>query len=323
MPVSGPGTPYVTAQTLVSASDGIAWGTIPYKGALPAEQLAEQMNMCQRASGTADTICRQVLRATADTETFPGPGSTRVNIQRNGNTLITVSRWPVLQVTGVSVALANCWPWQWQAVPAGMFAPAYASPGIYGSSAPSAAGEGKSQVLVAPGWIGGGAFPAPRGWWAPVPQRNACQVQVSYVNGWPHCGTTGTSSPGDTELAVDDCTGWAPVTGGAPGAIGTVQDGGSQETITCTGATVTSGPGTLSLASPLGYGHAPGVVVTTLPQQIQWAVILLAVWQALERGATATTHMQVPGASVSSGVTGQDSAMMQATALLRPFARII
>jgi hypothetical protein len=306
------GTPYITPETLRNASTGIAWGTIPRKDAAPEEKAAEQLNICQRASGTADGICHQVLRATLDTEEHPGPGSTRVNIQRTtGNALITVYRWPVLQVTGIQIADAACWPLTWESVPAGQFRPASSSPGVYGTSAPSSAGEGKSQILVAPGWIR-----ADRG-------RNRYLVQPSYVNGWPHAGTAGDSNAGDEELAVDDCTGWAPVTAGGQGALGTIQDGFTQETITCTAASAFTGPGILTLASSLAYGHGPGVVVTTLPPQAQEAMILLCVVQALERGATATTHQQVPGSQVSSGVSDQVSAAEMAAAKLHPFTRII
>ncbi len=311
MPVAGPGTPYITPDILKNASTGIAWGTIPRKNATPDEQLAEQLNICWRATGDANGICHQVLQATADTEQFAGPGTTRVNTQRNGNTLITVRRWPVLQVTAVQVSPSNCWPWSWQSVPAGNFAPASPPLGIYGTSAPSSAGEGKSQVLLAPGWV------------LPNLGRGGYQVQVSYINGWPHAGTTGNSRIGASELAVDDCTGWAPILEGGQGATGTIYDGRRQETITCTAASATSGPGTLTLASPLIFRHRPGVVVTTLPPQVQEAVILLAVAQAMERGATATTHMQMPGQMVSSSVSDQESAEKRAAAKLADFARII
>ena len=68
-------------------------------------------------------------------------------------------------------------------------------------------------------------------------------------------------------LPVDDCTGWAITSEfGVTGAAGTVYDTGQQETMQVTAASATSGPGTLTLASALTFGHGNGTMVTTLPQ---------------------------------------------------------
>jgi len=306
--VSGPGSPYLTPRTLRAASTGISWGTIPNPKATVAERLAEQMNICQRASGDADAICHQVLRATLDTEQGQGPGSTRVNIQRDtGLGVITARRFPILQVVSVQTATARGGPQNWSPVPSGRFWPAEPATEVYGTSAPSAVGEGSQQILVASGYIRG--------------PRLSQFVQWQYVNGWPHAGVTVTAMSGATELEVDDCTGWAPVTDGAQGALGVLQDGGKQETFTCTAASAASGPGTLTLASPLVYQHDPGVLATTLPAQAQLAMIYLCVAQALERGATATVHAQMPGTMTGAGADGQDAARKEAARLLGPFAR--
>jgi hypothetical protein len=46
--------------------------------------LAEQTNICWRASGIIDNYCNQVLRATVDTEYLSGPNY-RVTVQTGSN----------------------------------------------------------------------------------------------------------------------------------------------------------------------------------------------------------------------------------------------
>ena len=109
-------------------------------------------------------------------------------------------------------------------------------------------------------------------------------------------------------IAVDDCTGWVitpAFPGMASGATGTVYDAGGQEVIQVTAASATAGPGTLTLASPLAYEHAAGVMVSTLPQSVEWAAMLFAVAVALERGATAMKLPEVPGGRIAQ-TAGQD-----------------
>jgi hypothetical protein len=101
-----------------------------------------------------------------------------------------------------------------------------------------------------------------------------------------------------------------------------------QEVIKVAGASAMSGPGTLTLASPLAYQHSPGDMVSTLPASVVWAVTLLGANQALTRGATATTVQSVPGSSSTTGTGGgaglnSRDLSGQARALLRPFARTI
>jgi hypothetical protein len=256
-----------------------------------------------------DAIVNGVLRATIDTETLSGPDY-RITIQQSTGTVRMIcERWPILSVQSVLTS-ANTFPRQWTALPSGYYDVEHPVVGVYGTSAPSASGDGGQSILMAPwgGWCLG---------------RNGFRVQATYVNGWPHCGTTGTTAAGVSTLAVDDCTGWAPPEPGGQGATGTIQDGAGQEVITCTAASVTSGPGTLTLATPLAYGHTANIVVTTLPPQVQWAAILLAVGQALERGSTATTVQQLPGTSSSVSVSSIEEADILARGWLAAFRRTV
>ena len=138
-----------------------------------------------------------------------------------------------------------------------------------------------------------------------------------------HCSLTSDVAIGATSLPVDDCTGWA-VTGefGNTGAAGTVYDSGQQETVHVTAASVTSGPGTLTLSSPLTFGHTSGTMITTLPQSVIWATILFASAQALTRGSTSTTVHNIPGTG-SSGEKSAGELVAQAELLLHPLRRTI
>ena len=231
-----------------------------------------------------------------------------------GPATLIMTRWPVLEVVSVQVA-PNRMPYVWTTVPSGqgLYMPANPPVGLYGSVAPTAAAEGGQGILVSSEYVN----------W--TYGRNGLAIQVQYINGWPHCGLTSAVMASESELQVDDCTGWAitsPLTG-TTGATGTVYDAGSQEVIQVTAASVTQGPGTLTLASPLQNGHAAGVMVSTLPQSVVWAAILLSAAQALTRGATSTTVLQAPGGKSSGGSDRATSLAKQARDILAPFARII
>lgn len=280
----GPLTPYITPSLLTSAPTGISWSTIPPGKNVTAEQrYAEQLNICMRATGEADLYCNQVLRATMDTELHQGPNF-RITIQNStGNARMILDRWPVVTITQIQVS-PNAFPRQWTTVPTGMYDVENPVMGLYGTTAPSASGEGGQAILIAPGFIS----------WACG--RNGYLAKVTFINGWPHTSLTQPVAAGATTIAVDDCTGWAiTVDAGQSGATGVMYDMGSQEVVQVTAASVASGPGTLTLASALQYAHAAGVLVTTLPGAIQEAVIWFATAQALTRGATSTTIPVISG----------------------------
>lgn len=304
--VAGPGTPYVVPSILTSAPIGVSWATIPGRNATPAAQQAELLNLCNRATAIIDGFCNQILRATIDTEINRGPGY-RVTI--HSATRIILSRWPLLSINSVKFAANAVFPRQWAQVPAGMFEPEIPPIDIYGSTAPSSAGDGGQAYLLAPGYVT----------WAYG--RGGYVIQTNYTNGWPHAGIAADAEAGATTLEVDDCTGWGPPAGFQTGAAGVVYDGASQETVTCTAASAASGPGTLVLARPLAYDHQASVLCSTLPLQVQWAAVLMAGSQALTRGATSTTVQQTPG--VASSARSPEGLAAEAELLLHPFRRTI
>lgn len=297
-------TPYVTPQLLLQAPTGIAWSTIPDRGSTADQQAAEQMNICLRATAEVDRICNQVLRATADPETQAGPDF-RLTVNSNGVGRLILPRWPVLSVVSARVSPSTAFPLNWQDLPADAVRVENPPNGV-----PDNAGAGSAAVLISPyyiNWFNG------RGGWT---------IEVTYLNGWPHTSLTADAAVGATSLAVDDVTGWTGITG-------TVFDGALSERISVVSVTplvaggdTPTGPGQLNLASSTAAAHATGVLVTTMPENIQWATIMLATAQALTRGATATTTQSLPGARTS---MGGDAAGLRAAAvdILGDYARVI
>lgn len=319
--------PYISPTTLLTAPTGIDWSTIPAGDDITtAENMAEWWNMCGRATARVDSYCNQVVRATLDTELFHGPDF-RVTVGPGGggsspspywgnynsfNARVIASRWPVLTVTGVQTCPNNLWPRQWTTLPAGWAEPEKPPIGIYGSIAPGASGDGGQGILIGPGYIN----------WSLG--RNGWAIQVTYINGYPHCSLTSTALAGDMTLNVNDCTGWAITNyyGTYTGATGSIKDSGQQESIHVQTATATAGPGILSLTRPLAYPHPAGTLVTTMPASIEQACILFAASEALTRGATATTIHDIGGHAQSSG--GDATALAtEAELLIHAYQRTI
>lgn len=327
MPLAG--APYISPVTLTNAPTGIDWTSIPVGDDVTlAENESEWWNMCQRATAKVNGYCNQVLRATIDDELLHGPDY-RVTVGPAGggsynpaywmgsgscsyNARVRLARFPILQIVSVSTCPNTVFPRTWRPVPSGFFEPETPPIGIYGSVAPSAEAFGGQSIIVAPGYID----------W--VYGRNGYAVHVQYVNGFPHAQITTAAAAGATSLLVDDCTGWglSSYVGSATGATGVVKDGGQQETVHAASTSVVSGPGTLTLSSPLVYPHPAGTIVTTLPAQIEQACILFATAEALTRGATTTTIHDIGGHSQNTGgdVAGLNT---EAELLCHPFKCVI
>jgi hypothetical protein len=299
---------------LTAAATGVSWSSIGSQASIrpsSAEQLAEQWNICRRATSMADGMVNQVLKATIDVEQLSGPGDFRFQLQNNtGRARLLMSRSPVLQVLGGQYTPAGAFPATWTTLPATAFRIERPVIGVYGTSVAGGSGDGGQAILLAPGyvtWLFG---------------RYNTDIQVTYINGWPHTSLTSPATAGSTTLAVDDCTGWGPAAGSTQGAAGTVYDAAQEEGIVCTAASATQGPGTLTLAGPLQFSHGYGTLISAMPSSIQQATILLAVSQALVRGSTATTVQAVPGSSVGPGASPKDF-VDAARLILHPYKRVL
>lgn len=313
-PIVGPGTPYITPDILTASATGVSWSSIGSQASIrptSQEQVAEQWNICRRASSMADGMVNLVLRATIDTEQLSGPGDFRFQLQNStGRARLLLSRAPITSVLGGQWTPAGSFPAQWTPLAANQFRIEKPPIGIYGTTAPGGSGDGGQAVFLAPGnvtWLFG---------------RYNVDVQVTYINGWPHGSLTAPATAGATTISIDDCTGWGPPTGLTAGAGGIIYDQAAQEAIAVTAASAVSGPGTLTLAHPLQFTHGYGVMVSALPGAVQQACILLAVSQAIVRGSTATTVQAVPGSSVGPGAT-QAQFVEAARQLLHTYKRVV
>ena len=309
-------TPYVTPEQLSQRPTGVSWGSIPSPSASAAEKYAAQQVICMDATGMADARANQILRATQQMEPLFGPGDFRVNQLPNGNTRLLLSQWPVVSVSAVAVANASAFPLQFANVVTGSWLVERPPLFLYGSSAAADSGTGGQSIQVGPGYIN---------WYA---GRGGWYINTTYIAGWPHAGITVQANAGDQVLNVDDCTGWAPADPGAQGSAGQGATGviydtlGNQEAVSCLAASATAGPGVLSLSAALLYAHDPGITVSTLPGNIQWATVLYAASLALTRGATATKIQDIAGTGGATA-SGALDLQKQADAFIDRFARVV
>ena len=281
----------------------------------PQTKTAAVYNICRSATASVNGYVNFPLGANLNTEYLDGPDF-RATVQNStGVGRILLQRWPVTQITGVSVSPAKAFPRTWTALPAGAWDIEVPILGHYGTNTPTGSGEGGQAILIAPGyltWNGG---------------RWGTRIQISYIHGWPHTVLTATATAGTTSLTVEDITGWAPASGGTQGAAGVMYDiNGGQETISCTTATpasgsIQAGPGTLTLKSALAYTHAPGILVSSLPANVIWATSLYAAAEALTRGAQATQLRSQNGAV--GPATGAEELKVEAELILAPYRRSI
>ncbi len=295
-------SPYITPEVLLAAPTGIDWSTIPSLDASPAAQLAEQTRICWRVTDRIDSYCNQALRATINTETILGP-HLRLTVTNQGNASALCSRWPVLSIVSANYVPRGAPATTPLVIPSNMLSIRHSGLADFGTTIQGAAGAGPAWVDIAPGFID----------WSLG--RNGWYLNLTYVNGWPHAGLTAAVVEGATTLEVDDCTGWA-------GARGLIKDGQNMEYVSVTTASTTAGPGTLTLSAPTQYAHSAGVLVSTLPNTVEWAAILFATAEALTRGGTATTIAEMPGAAVAGGKSTEDL-LVEAEAELSPYRRIL
>jgi len=289
---------------------GLSWTVVPTLTASTTEQAAQLADVCRIASAHVDSCCRQPLRATVNTETITGPGKGRLSIGRDtGIGSLVTRRWPVAQVLAVQTSPARAFPPVWTPVAASQWSIRYPML-LVPFAAPQTSPSGGNVIDLAPGIVSWAWGP---GWW---------RVQHSYVSGWAHAGTTGMVLAGAETLAVDDVTGWA-------GASGYLYDGTSTEPVTVSAVTpnapvmlpngagiALAGPGTLTLTSPLLYGHGAGTVLSALPETVLHAAALFAAVQAIQTiDAIATQSL--------SGEVGSTSMLEEAAAMaLGEFARV-
>ncbi len=314
------GTPYVLPSTLINAPTGIDWSTLPVPDSTAAEQLSVQWEMCVRATAVTDAFCNMPLRATINTQITPGPwphyGVTVDPYSGVGR--MRMDNWPVLAIVSAQISAAATFPPAWTTLTAANMYIEGGVPLLQGSAAIGAAAQGSNAVDFAPGTLSYSFG------------KRGFLLSVTYLNGWPHAGVVAATVAGTTtSIDVDDVTGWTIATPQLP-MVGMIASSAGREYVSVTGTnpsgTNASGPGTLTLAAPTLYSHAgptsniPDALITTLPEQVERAVIWLSLADALVRGATAITVPDLPGAEIHE--KGGDGMDLLAYEQLLPFKRV-
>jgi hypothetical protein len=153
--------------------------------------------------------------------------------------------------------------------------------------------------------------------------RYGYSVKIAYLAGWSHTATIAAAIAGATTIRVNDITGWSFI------ATGMLRDPSATEGVTVTAvvpdvAGAISGSGTLTLASPLVYPHATGVMLTSLPEDITDAAINYACADALRRGTASisiqTVHM---GGGGGAGPGDIESYELAAEDVLDSYRRVL
>jgi hypothetical protein len=304
--------PYITPDVLLSQPAGISWNVVPTLTADTVEQRAQLALVCQQVTSLIDGYLNQPLRAECVTEEARWPGQPRVSVDRNtGIGQIVTRRWPVIAVNAVQVSPARSFPPSWtlaQASQARIAVPVL----MPASGSPVTGPSGGNRIDLAPGVLQGGF------------SRDQQLVSWSTTCGYPHTVLTGDVAKGTQSLAAGDVTGWQ-------GWAGFILDGPATECVSVTSATATApvqlagaagtveaGPGTLSLAAQLTYGHSKGALLTAVPLAALQAAALKAAVMALETIAAIAVQSssgQLPG--------GLGALAFEAEASLDPFARIM
>lgn len=323
------GTPYVTRGLLESAATGVSWNIVPRARATDAEISAAIASIAWRSTSILDTFCNQVLRSTVASEQLVGPGYPRCNVDRNtGIGVLQAKWWPVTEVLAIQLSPARAFPPVWTPVPSGSYRIRHPLISV-GDTASATAPDGGWTIDVAPGYIGCSPYGrTPAGGFTGGGGRGSQLVQLCHLNGWPHTSLTATAAAAATVLSVDDVTGWA-------GASGFAYDGSGTEPVTVASVsaaapvvlpngagTAQSGPGTVTLTSPLAFSHEQGTMISAMPAAGLQAAILAAAVQALTGGTDAITIQSVNGEHSSPQPTAE-SMTKQYQALLARFQRVM
>lgn len=284
--------------------------------------------MCWRATSIVDSYCHQVLRATVANEQLTGPGAPRFGFMPGTDQyMLTMRQWPISEILAIQYA-ANRPPLTWNTVASDKYLINHPLIGQYTDTASATAPDGGWSIQVDPCAINassGGVYgPARGGRW----RRNGLRLLVSYTNGWPHTSLTAPVEADATTIEVDDVTGWV-------GASGFCYDGSFTEQVAVTDVaansplalpngvgTAQTGPGTVTLSSPLAFAHDEGTLVSALPANVMQATILVATSQVLDSGIESISAQTLSG-STSLGGTGVADLIGQIKDLLNPYRRVV
>ena len=247
-------SPYVTIPEFLAAPTWLDnQDLIP--GGTENQQLAELGNVLLRASGWAERIAEQPLRA------HTVIWQDRYPVDKWGNIYIVPPHNPVRQLN----ALAYGSDFQNLSLMTNLAAQTWV--------------EDQKTIIVSQ-VPGGGAYLGSLQFGGTRPGVDQVYVQFSYVAGYCSTTLTAAANAAASQLTLADPTGLqAAVTGGLvgtiPGSIARIWDPGFEEAVQVSPSWTSGNP--VLLASALANSHAAGAGVSELPPEVHQAVIELAV----------------------------------------------
>ena len=282
--------PYLTIDEYKNAPTALDYGNL-IPGGNQAQQDAELNNAITRASSYIDVFCNQILGATADTE------QQRIRVRPDGTLRFHPEYWPIVSLDSLAVG----------------FQPS----DTLLSVDPSLAWI-EDQQIVYPlnqgqlSWSSQG--PLSLGF--PASPRAECYIRYDYVNGYTQAITTTSLSIGATSLTVDNALGIIP------GHTLKIYDGANTEIINVSNSYV-YGSTTVPLSSPIIFAHNAGVAVSSLPDAVKQACILITSAYLKIRGdASLTLSVTNSPSQQAEGSQRVGSDIAQAQEILKTFRRI-
>lgn len=281
-------TPYITLAEFLTSPTGVDVSSLAPGGAAP-ENAAVLQTLIASASGYADSLCYQVLAATADMAV----GEFRVF--RDGTIRVPVPYTPLIEVTNVALGQR-----------AGALQNLSDLSGLWFQRKTvriPVAGLGFAQIGGAPaaGSAGGSMF-----------------AQVTYVNGYANTLLAADAAANATSIVVKSPLG---VFAGMPLTV--YDDAASATEHVTVDASYVSGSTSVPLVAPLSAAHAAGTAVSALPRAIKQAVIALTSHLIKTRGAESLSLSGVSGGPAGIDKEPADSEEYElAIDLLHPFKRV-
>jgi hypothetical protein len=155
----------------------------------------------------------------------------------------------------------------------------------------------------------------PNRFWATglaLPATLRVTVQYTYTNGWPVSSLSSAVSAGATTLPLTNTTGIVS------GTLLTVYDGINTEQVTVSSVAGSN----VTVSAPIAYAHAAGIHVSSLPDEVREACILVASAFIRDREAGDIVMMTQTG-HISPSDSNQVEGLDQAKEMLQKYRRVI
>ncbi|AFK87709.1 hypothetical protein Tsac_2856 [Thermoanaerobacterium phage THSA-485A] len=148
-----------------------------------------------------------------------------------------------------------------------------------------------------------------------LPSCAQLSIQYTYVNGWAVCMLTQAANAGDNSITLDNTLGVMPNT------VMTIYDGANTEQVTV----ASINQNIVTLNNSLQYAHQAGVHVSSLPDDVRQACIMVASAFIKERRSGSIIMYGSDGrmSNHEPSATGQEDELLLAEEILMPYKRVI